>query len=361
MNQNESLIDVVALLYKWKKHIIGAAVIAAIIAAIIALMLPNYYKASTLFYAASLDLSKPDPLGDANSDRNMYGSDTDLDRLFSISNSSAIVEHLRDSFNLYNYYEIDADDPKAMYKLSLKLNKLYETTKTKYDALQLSVEDTDPQFAAQMANAAREKVDEISQEIIKSSQRKMIKTHELKIARKDKTFAQLTDSLYNTRIKYNIFNTASQGEAFGSSLVNLEGSLENATAQIEYLQKTNAPKDSILILKAKKAGYERQFTKLKKNIDSYNNGYPTIISLERERRDFGDQLTLDKERLVQLKAVYNAKTTGIQVVELAQPPVVKSRPKRSILVIGVSILTGILMSLWVIVQDQVSSLYCALL
>ena len=55
-NQNESLFDLVVLLYKWRKHILGASFLAAVIAAGISLALPNYYEASTQFYAASPDL-----------------------------------------------------------------------------------------------------------------------------------------------------------------------------------------------------------------------------------------------------------------------------------------------------------------
>jgi len=351
-NQNESLFDLVLLLYKWRKQIIGASFIAAIIVAGISLLLPNYYSASTQFYAASPDLAKPAPLGNLPNNNRIYGNDNDIDRLISIAKSNIVSNYLVDEFDLYNHYEIDQNDPKAKYKLLLKFNKLFEITKTKYDAIQISFEDKDPEIATKMANATRQKVDMLATQMIKESQEKTLKTYERNIDSKQKLYDSIADSLSKTRVDYNIFNTQSQGEAFGSSMVSLAGAIENYKARISYLK--NQPlvtKDSIDIYSAKLKGFESQYKTLKKDIESYNSGYPKILQFERELKDFGDQINIDKERLKQLKAVYDSEINAIHVVEKAETPVVKSRPKRSFLVIGVSGLVFALTCLWVIVQD----------
>ncbi len=352
MNQNESLIGVLALIYKWKKHILGASFIAALLVALLSLTLPNYYQASTLFYAASPDMASPQPIGSQTQKKNTYGTDVDLDRLFSIAQSNELKEHLLQTFDLYTHYDIDPEDEKARYKLALKLNKLYDTDKTKYDAINLTVEDTDPVFAAQMANAAREKIDLLSQGVMKLSQKKLLAAYDENVRSKGIQYAKIQDSLQSTRIKYNIFNTASQGEAYSSSLVELEGKSQNYAAQINYLSKAGAPRDSILILKSKKVGVDNQLTKLNKDISSYNAGYSTILSLERSLKDYGEQLNIDKQRSDQLRSVYESNISAIHVIEKAEKPVNKSRPKRSILVIGAAFLTFILMTLWVIIKDQ---------
>ena len=76
--------------------------------------------------------------------------------------------------------------------------------------------------------------------------------------------------------------------------------------------------DSLIITEAKLAGYRRQYTNLKQSIKSYNDGYPSILKFERELKDFGDQLNLDKERLKQLSAVYESEVSAIHVVEKAE-------------------------------------------
>lgn len=354
-NHNESLLDLFVLLYKWKKHILGASLLTAVIVAGISLAMPNYYEASTQFYAASPDLAQPAPLGNTPSYLKIYGNDNDIDRLISIAKSNVVSTYLIEKFDLYNHFDIETNSDKAKSKLLLKFDKLFEITKTKYDAIKLSFEDKDPQFAADVANSAREKIDELARQMIKGSQSKLLTSYKTSVEAKQKEYNSIADSLTMARVKYNIFNTQSQGEAFGSSMVDLSGSIENYKARISYLQsQSDVAPDSINIYKSKLKGYQNQYKMLSKDIQSYNDGYPKILKFERELKDFGDQLNIDKERLKQLEAVYGAEINAIHIVETAEKPVIKSRPKRSYIVIGLSALAFMLTSLWVIVQDMLN-------
>lgn len=352
MQKNDSLLDILVLLYKWKKHIIIATIIAGLITAGISLLLPNYYKASTQFYAASPDLAKPTPIGVADNDLRIYGSDEDIDRLLSISKSSAVMDYLITEFDLYKHYEIKPDSRNAKHKLLLRLNKLYETTKTKYDAINLSVEDEDINMSAQMANAARDKITEIAKNIVKESQVNLIKNHESNIDEKSKNLQSLIDSLFYIRERYHIFNTESQGEVYGSSLIEVSGKLQNIKAQIAYLKNSPGLQDSVRVLQAKAIGYEKQLSSLNANVKDYNNGYPIIITLERDIKEYGEQLSISSERLKQLQSAYRSDFSTIHLIEKAEVPVYKSRPKRSIIVIGLTLLTFVIASLCVLVIDQ---------
>ena len=351
--QSESLIDVLALLYKRRKALIISCLATAIVTAGVSLLLPNYYEASTQFYAASPDLAQPSPIGIQLEDKKIYGNDNDIDRLLSIAKSNTVQNYLIEKFDLFEHYEIDPEEDKAKYKLLLKLNKLFDVSKTKYDAIRLSVEDKDRELAAQMANATRHKIDSLAQKLIKESQKKLIDSYKFNVEEKQKVYDGIADSLFNARVRYGVFNTQSQGEAFGTSMVELEGSIQNYVARIKYLKNAqDVEQDSIVIAESKLAGFRSQYDKLKRSIKSYNDGYPHILRYERELKDFGDQLNLDKERLKQLEAVFGSDVSAIHVVEMAETPVNKSRPKRSYIVIGVTLLCFVLMSLWVIVQDQ---------
>jgi len=352
MSNNDSLLDVVVLLYKWKKHILIATIISAIVAAGLSLLMPNYYQASTQFYAASPDLARPSPIGDSESKIRIYGNDEDVDRLISIAKSNVITDYLIDNYSLFEHYDIKPDTKHAKHKLLQKLNKLYQVTKTKYDAINLSIEDEDINRSANMANGARETIRDIAQNIIKESQLNSINSHKKNIAEKQKNLSILVDSLFKVRDRYNIFSTASQGEAYGTTLVSVQGKLENARAQASYLESVNAPRDSISLLKAKANGYQKQLTTIKKDIVDYNSGYPTIITLERDIKNYGVQLSTSQERLKLLQAAYNSDFSTIHLIEKAETPVYKSRPKRTIIVLGVAIMTFILASLWILLQDQ---------
>ena len=352
-NQNESLIDILALLYRKRKTIIIVCLVVSIFSAGASLLLPNYYEASTQFYAASPDLAQPSPLGNVLDQKRIYGNDNDIDRLITISKSADVKNYMIDNFDLFNHYEIDPGEKNGRHKVLLRLEKLYNTTKTKYDAIQISVEDKDPELAATMANAVRNRVDSIARDLIKESQARLISSNKGNVKMKQEQYDQIADSLYAIRDRYNIFNTQSQGEAFGSSIVQLEGSIESYSARVKLMKGSPAvPKDSIAIAEAKLSGFRNQYSNLKRSIQSYNNGYPKVLKYERELRDFGDQLNLDKERLKQLEAAYSAHISSIHVVEKAEKPEYKSRPKRSYLVAAALILSIAFMSLWLILQEQ---------
>jgi len=352
INQNESLIAVIALLYKWRKHIIGATILAGIVTAGASLLMPNYYESHTLFYAANPDLAAPMSIAASAEEKQVFGSDNDLDRLFSISKSGVVLDQLNAKYKLYENYDINPDDRLAKHKLNLKFSKLYNTTKTKYDAIDLSVEDKNPELAYKMTNEARDIIDSIAQQLLKESQRKQIQSYESGIASKEAQYSLLIDSLNRSRTKYAIFSSESQGEAYGSSMVEVEGKYLKATGTLAYLKNTSAPRDSIEKIEAVKNGLERQLTKLKADIKNYNQGYPIVKNLERVTRDFSAYLQLDKTRLASLKATYDSKITAVHIIEEATVPVYKSRPKRSILVLGVAFLTFVMMSLWVLIKDQ---------
>lgn len=352
-NQNESLIDILALLYKKRRMIITVCITTAVICAGVSLLLPNFYEASTQFYAASPDLAQPDPVGNQPEQKKIYGNDQDVDRLITIANSSEIRNFIIEEFDLYKNYNIDPNKPLAKHKVMLKLEKLYNIKKTKYDAIKLSFEDKDPELAAEVCNAVWNKVDSMASALIKESQEKLITSYESKLEAMQSQYDDIADSLYAVRDRYNIFNTQSQGEAFGASMVELEGSVQSYIARIKMMKNNSAiPVDSIAIAEAKLAGFRSQYNNLRKSISSYNDGYPMVLKYERELKDFGDQLNLDQERMKQLKAAYQSKVNATHVVEKAEVPVYKSRPKRSYIVVGVAIVCFLFMSLWLILVDQ---------
>ena len=108
-------------------------------------------------------LAKPLPTGDEGVNRNYYGDGKDLDRLLSISHSTGLIDYLIKEFDLYEHYKIDSTSSRGPTQMMVKFRKLYKPIKSKYDAIELSVEDTDNVLASNMANAAREKISQILQ------------------------------------------------------------------------------------------------------------------------------------------------------------------------------------------------------
>ena len=94
MKTDYSLISVLKILARWKKHILIATGVVALISVIGSLLKPDYYKSTTVVYAASPTLANPDPIGGSEKLYYIYGTGEDLDRLFSMANSSEVKNYI---------------------------------------------------------------------------------------------------------------------------------------------------------------------------------------------------------------------------------------------------------------------------
>ncbi len=353
---NENLLHILKPAYRHRKYILFTILAVTIGSIVLSLFLDNYYKASTIFYSASPDLAKPAPVGPVDLNVRFYGEDKDLDRLLSLSNSNEVFLYLVESFNLYKHYDIDSTQEKAAHKLRVKYDKLYSTQKTKYGALELSVEDKDPVVAADMANEARDKVAEIAQRVLKQSQSNLLKSYLDNISVKDLSLQSFSDSLLALREKFGVFSTLSQGEVLSGLYAKKMAGLEGLKARNRFYKKNGIYTDSLAYMEARIAGLKEQTKSIKNQIDNFNKGLDKVRSKELELSESSQQFGLDKEREKLLRATYNSPFATLHLVEKAEVPVYKSRPKRSIIVLGALILSAVLSILGTILLDSYNNI-----
>ncbi|MBK8517645.1 MAG: hypothetical protein IPL55_15580 [Saprospiraceae bacterium] len=333
MDKEYNLGIFISQLYKWKRELIRAAILILILSVGGSLLLPNYYKAETTFYAASPDLAKPIPIGGDEKEVRIYGDDRDLDRLFAIAISHDLLFHLIDSFDLYKHYDIDKDSKKAKFKVKEELLENYQTIKTKYGALDLIVEDKDPVIAAAMANAARNKIEELAQKIVKDSQYKLISNYNENLAIKQVQGDSLAKRLLRIKESSDIFETWGQSGLYTRMLSDATSEVEEARGKIAFYKKYPAYKDSVIKNMAVEMGAINKINKANTELEKYAPVLSELKQMEQELSRLLDQISLDKERLKQLNATYAAPFTALHVVEKADVPVEKSKPKRSVIVI----------------------------
>lgn len=348
MNPNDNLFELIPMLWRWKKQIIWVTAIAFAGSIIVSLLMPNYYRSSTLFYPASPDLAKPAPIGEVEKDIDYYGGDRDLDRLLTIAGSDNIADYIIDSFDLYRHYKIRPDEDRAKYKIKKKFFKLFDASKTKYDAIEISMEDKVPDTSALIVTAARNEISRVAQQLIKSSQLKLLTTSDRNITYKDSILAVLNDSLYRTRKRYDVYNVPAQGEVLGELLAKIEAALFGQRAKLSTYKEVPLFQDSIAYLNGVVAGLEKQLAGVKSRTNKFNDGLAVVRSLERQINEFSTQINLDQERYKQLKSVYISEIPSIHLVQEAETPVMKSRPKRSFYVIGATAVAFIFSVLFVL-------------
>jgi len=334
MERKDSLVDVLKILYKWRKKIILICVVAAVGSSVISLLLPNYYMAETTFLAASPDLSQPDELF-KDSKKRIYGDDLDVDRILTIAKSTKLLNFLIDTFDLYERYKIIPGKAKSLFKVQKKLKSLYSVERNKYNAIVISVEDKDPEVAAEIASMAREKLDRMAQEIIRESQERVIETYQKSVDKKKALLKEIKDSLNYLRENYGVYNTESQSELLGGLLAKVGSQLQGTKAKLEILKdQPGVTRDSLVTTQAQLASLESQKKELDKQIESFNNGMTQVETFSSQLEVVAIQISTDMERFNQFKSSYESDFSAIHLVEEAKVPDNKSRPKRSIIVLA---------------------------
>ncbi len=356
MKNNDNLLDVLKTLFKWRKQIIYVCGIAVVGAIVISLFLPNYYQATTTFLAVSPDQAKPESLfGNGQLRTEYFGNENDIDRLMTIAESSELVNFLVDSFNLYEHYEIDTSQAKAAFKVREKFFSLYEVQKTKRDAIELSIEDKDKELAARMANAAREKIDQIARRLIMEGLEKTIESYRDNIQNKEQQLRYLSDSLITYRKEYGIYSIVGQSEALPTQVSEAEALLVRSRSKLEALKGTRGiPQDTIRYLQATVRGLEEEYNSLADRMDKFNTGLSKVGIFERQYIEANQTLSEDQERLKQALATYNSYIPAVLIVEKAQVPVVKSRPRRSIIVLAAAAIAFLFSLIGVLLFDTYS-------
>lgn len=201
----ESLLDIVKVLFKWRKTILLTTIGITILTAIIVLLLPNYYNSSALLYPANLRIASRGALfGKADETLDIFGKSDDLNRIMMVAESDEIVAYLNEKYDLYTRYDIDSTHSKAFHYVKLNFLTHYNVRKNEKDALEISLEDKNPKEAYEMLWSTIGKIDELVRRMTKRNEEIIMEAYRSRIDAKQEIYDRASDSLISTREKYGI-------------------------------------------------------------------------------------------------------------------------------------------------------------
>jgi tyrosine-protein kinase Etk/Wzc len=348
-DNDNNLLDVLRAIYKKRKFIITTCSIVVLGTIVISLFLPDYYKATTSFYAASPSLVDPNRVfATSEAGIEYFGGDDEVNQILSAAQSNSLMDYIIQTFDLYTVYGIDTTDIKAPFKVRKELNKRYSVIKNANDGIDVSIEDTDRELAARIANAIRVRIDEIHSGFLRSSQELVLNTHKYSLDERRKNLQMFSDSLSKVREKYQIYNAEAQSEFLASFVPKVQAQLVGAKAKLDAY-KIQGVTDSIRYYKAQAAYLQKQLTSLTKddgsgkfNLESLNKGMSLTTTLETAVEELSEEISEQQELFLRFKNIMNSQVSALVGVQPAEVPVVKSRPKRSILVASAAIISFLL-------------------
>ncbi len=192
------MIELIGIVLRWKLPIAVVCLIAGLLSVGLSLMKPNFFKSTVVFLAANpymIDRSNIFSKTPGENPVFMFGSSREIDRLLSIGKSQPLIDYIIHKYQLIKHYEIDESDPLAAFKVNEKLWGNYKILKNPLDAVEVHVEDTEPQKAADMANDIVRKIDSIHLSIMAKSKADMAGMLNYNINDIQKKLGVLNDSI----------------------------------------------------------------------------------------------------------------------------------------------------------------------
>jgi capsular polysaccharide biosynthesis protein len=160
----------IVFLYKWRKPlfiILAASLVLSWFFSGPWFISPKFKATVVLFPTSSNSISNSlfGEQGGNRSDLMAFGEDEQAEQLLQILSSNKIRDRIIRKFNLMQHYDIDTNSKYKNSNLFKEYEKNISFRRTEFMAVQITVYDTDPQLAADIANSIAELIDSTKNEM----------------------------------------------------------------------------------------------------------------------------------------------------------------------------------------------------
>ncbi len=357
-----SLMDLLIVLAKAKRLIVGLPLAVGVLAAVFAMLIPAKYTAS-----ASI---MPPVMGQPSAMALLGGAGAGLiglgknpsDIYVTLFKSRAVEDALIKRFNLQSYYKTkyQVDTRKALEgDLIVKAGK--------EGIIEIEYTHRDPKQSAAVANGAVDALRDLNARlaITEAAKRRVYFEHQLILAKDNLTDAEV--SLKNYQQKTGVMQMEAQGGATLSQIASLEATITGKQVQLEGM-KSFATKNNPDYMRVQREleGLNNELAKLQSNGKGETRGVmiaknkipETGLEFAHRTRDVKYYETLYEimaKQFEMAKADEAKEGALIQVVDAATPPERRSAPKRSIIVLLSMVLAFFLAVLWAFVRHALQS------
>ncbi len=345
-----SLLDLLIVLAKHKKLILGLPLLAAILALGVSLLLPNIYTATTKIMppqqGQSSALAALGQLGAlAGGAGGALGIKNPNDTYVAMIKSRRVADNLIDRFKLKERYETKTRA--ATYTV---LDGVTNISAGKDGIITIEVDDKVPKQAAELANAYVDELYKVTQvlAVTEASKRRLFFEKQLDNSRNELSNAE--DALRQTQETSGVLDVGAQSKALIEAIGNIRAQVAAKEVQLGAMRTFATEQNSDYVRAQQElTGMRVQLSKLEKV------GEPGLmptgkmpeagLGILRKIRDVKYYETLFEllGKQYQMARIDEARDASIiQVLDKAVPPELKSRPKRSLIVILATLAAGFL-------------------
>lgn len=338
-----SLLDYLEVIVNHKVAIICTSLVTFIISLVVSLMLPKVYSSTTLFLPPQqsqgvIGMMAGQMGGMASLANDLFGTGSPADMYVSMLSSDAISDPIVNRFNLMDVYG-------SKYRVDAynTLHSNVDISVGKKDGIiSITVQDKDPKRAAEIANAYVEELGKLTVRLNSTGAGQDKSFLDGRLLRAKANLGRAEDALKNFQSKNKIVAVNEQAQATIGGIAQLKAQLALQQVQLATLrqqftdnnQEVKNAKSSITNLNSQIAQLEGTG-----NVSAIP-GVGSVPGLREQylrlMREFKIQETLvelltKQSEMAKLSEAYAV--TGVQVIQTAQIPEKKIKPKRSFIVL----------------------------
>lgn len=335
------------LLFKHKKFLISAVLFGAVASVVISLMLPNWYTATlNAVPPQSTSGGLEGAMGNISSAlkdiglSKVGGSGSESYTLRVIFESRSVKDSLLRKFEIAKHYDMeDKKYEEIMEEFESNVYVAYE----KDGNYLISFTDKDPQFAADVANHYLLVVNHFAADVFQREQKLNRIYMESRLSSVDSTINAISEQLAVLTETSLMFSPVEQAQAISKALIDLKAQVYQSEIEYGLLKSTYGANDPATLMKKnildqtrekldeamKKPGFAGNFAlnqsgrigieyvKLYTEIEALSKAKAYLVPMY-------EKLKLDETKNMQT----------LLVIDEATAPTKKSKPKRSIIVLG---------------------------
>jgi uncharacterized protein involved in exopolysaccharide biosynthesis len=210
---------IISFILKWWLHILIVTFIGLVSSLVISFTIKNKYKSTVIFYPTTTNsiskaLLETSPGGKV--DFLAFGEEEQAEQSLQILQSDEIRDWVIGNYDLYKHYKINPQSKDAKTKIFKEYNGNVSFRRNEFNAVEITVLDTDPNKAAGMANDIAARHDTIKNKIQKERAREGFKIVEVEYNRLNAEIKLMTDSLDKIRA-LGINDYISQAEVYNDA------------------------------------------------------------------------------------------------------------------------------------------------
>ena len=342
---NDYSFNIVTLLdfvWKYKAPLAVVTLLAAVCSVIFsgpAFITPKY-KSTLIFYPTATTSVSGALLDEGGNKKDVlaFGEKEQVDQILQILGSGEIKNSVILKFNLIEHYEIDTTKREFKTIVSETFNKNITYKRTEYNAIQVRVMDSDPQYAADIANYIGDMLDTTKNKIQKIRAAEAYNIVKAEYVARVANISQLNDSL-NALRNLGIYDYESQSAIINDQFIKALANTQDETAKLKTYKNYdgNVPDSLILGTTARLNGALAKKKELEFKLDllaKYGGKYIY----------FSNQMDLEQQKLSELKLKLDKATVDFEktlphkfIINRAEVSEIKATPVRSVIVLGTTI------------------------